>query len=204
MKAQDAIFEKLRRGIFKELLKANLHFDIFWKLRTAPREVSNIRNVYLTFFVYTMWAHHDRFCIAIYNVTKHDSNTSNFPRLLNYVKSSATLSKVFLSDQIDNIFDTLSRHDDLIRRITIARNRYIAHNQLEKRHLGITLKYKYEEGRNLLGDLTKMFNTLSRQYDRQSFYFDIIPHLNIEDMLNDLTKYRQFQLNNFKRLANQP
>jgi hypothetical protein len=204
MKMKDAIFEKLREGIFQELLKANLHFDIFWKLRTARKEVADIRNVYLTFFVYTMRAHNDCFCIAINNVTKYDSKTSNFPRLLCYIKNSSVLSEVFSSDQIDNMFDTLHRHDDLIERIKVARNQYIAHNQLKKNHLGITLKYKYEEGKTLLEDLAKMFNALSRQYDRQGFYFDIIPHLNIEDMLNDLTKYRQSQLNNLKRLVNQP
>ena len=67
---KDERFEKIREGLYQELLKANLHFKILWAVYKAPKDIANIRNVYLTFFVLTMRSHNDRFYIAVNNIVK--------------------------------------------------------------------------------------------------------------------------------------
>lgn len=191
----DEHFEKLREGIFQELLKANSHFNVFWQLYAAPEHVARIRNVYLTFFVYALAAHQDRFCISISNLTKWNHQTSNFPRMLNYIKSSKNISKRILFGEIDNMIAILDSHEDLIGRIQVARDQYIAHNQTRKKHLGIHTTYKHEEGEKLLKDLKNILNTVSGKYDGNIYSLDVSPGLNITDMLKDLTEYRKERIN---------
>jgi hypothetical protein len=82
---------------------------------------------------------------------------------------------------------TLDSHKNLISRMETARNQYIAHNQLNKKHLGININYTHEEGEKLLRDLINIFNTLSAKYDANVFSFDPSPKLNVEQLLSDLT-----------------
>ncbi len=199
---KDEVFVQLREGIFKELLKANQHFKIFWGLWAAPKEIADIRNRYRTYFVYSIQAHNDCFCINICNVTNYDRQTSNLPRLLNYISSSKTLQNLYSIDEINNMRNILGSHKDLINRIEITRNQYIAHNQLHKKHLGISIKYKHEEGEKLLGDLISMFNALSAKYDKNVFSFDVSPKSNVEQLLSDLTEHNQQKIDELKRLIN--
>ena len=194
-------FEELREGIFQELLKANQHFKIFWELRTAPKEIADIRNKYRAYFIYAMKAHSDCFCISICNITNYNRQTSNIPRLLNYISSSKTLKKLYSIDEINDIREKLHSHKDLISKMVVARNQYIAHNQLRKRHLNINLKYKHEEGEKLLGDLNSIFNALSGKYDANVFSFNVSPKLNVEQLLSDLNEYHQEKINELKQFV---
>lgn len=195
---RDRRFEQIREGIYQELLKANQHFKIYWDIRLASEDIAKVRNVYLTFFYYTMWGNNDRFCLAIYNVTKPDEDTANFQKLLNYIRSNNYLS-IFEKNEIDQMKTIIQSHKNLIDRIKIVRDQYIAHNQLEKKHLQEETAYKYEEGKKLLRDLNIILNNLSRKYDNSGYWhdnedlFDVNPSLNIKDMLHHLTEYRSEQ-----------
>lgn len=184
---KDNVFERLREGIRKELLNANLHFKIYWALFAAPKEIADIRNRYRTYFYYALGAHSNCLCLSICNVTNYDSQTSNLPRLLNYISSSKTLRKLFTISEINDMKKTLDSHKNLISRMETARNQYIAHNQLNKKHLGININYTHEEGEKLLRDLINIFDTLSAKYDANKFSFDPSPKLNVEQLLSDLT-----------------
>ena len=193
---KDEKFEKIREGLYQELLKANLHFKIFWAFYAAPKDVANIRNVYLTFFVLTMRSHNDRFCIAVHNAVKPDKETANFTKLFDYIRSNKDLQNLFDLKEIEEMEATIKSHTSLIRRIAIVRNQYVAHNQLTKKHLAEESTYKYEEGKRLLLDLNDILQKVSRKYDRSGYWrdkenlLDANPGLNVENMLRDLTQYR--------------
>jgi hypothetical protein len=203
MGLNDRHFENLRRAIFNELHQASLHYEIFWELYAAHNDIADVRNVYLSFFVATMRAHQNLFCIRVHNVTKYDNRTGNFPRLLNYIKSNTALSEVYPLKQIEDMFDILSEHKGIISKIQIARNQYIAHNQLTKRDLVLPPTYTYDEGAKLLKALQKMFNSLSGQYDKNVFSFDVSPKLNTTQILIDLNEYRQSQLAKLRKAMNE-
>ena len=199
--ANDKRFEKIREGLYQELLKANLHFKIFWALYTAPKDIANIRNVYLTFFVSTMRSHNDRFCLAVHNAVKSEKNTANFTKLFNYIKSNKNLQKIFDLKEIEEMEATIQSHSSLIKRIATVRNQYIAHNQLTKKHLAEETTYKYEEGKRLIINLNNILQKVSRKYDSSGYWhdeenlLDVSPSLNVEDMLRHLTEYRNERIN---------
>ncbi len=193
---KDERFEKIREGIYQELLKANLHFKTYWEIYAAPKDIAKIRNVYLTFFVLTMRSHNDRFCIAVHNITKPATDTANFTKLFNYIKSNKNLKIIFNLKEIKEWEETIKSHTSLIERIAIIRNQYVAHNQLTKKHLNEETTYKYEEGEKLLIDLNNILNKVSYKYDHSRYskdetkLFHVSPSLNVEDMLRNLTEHR--------------
>jgi hypothetical protein len=197
---KDSRFEEIRESLYKELLRANLHYKIFWVLNTAPEDIANIRNVYLSFFVLTMKSHHDRFCLAVHNVVECDPDTANFQKIFNYIKSNKKIQNVFDLKEIEVMEATIKSHTSLIKRIAIARDQYIAHNQLKKKHLAEQTTYKYEEGKRLLTDLNKILEEVSKRYDRMGYWkdnddlLDVSPSLNVEEMLRNLTEYRKEQI----------
>ena len=198
----DTRFEEIRERLYKELLKANLHYKIFWSLRTAPREIANIRNVYLSFFVMTMRSHHEIFCVSLHNVVKYDPDTANFQKIFNYIKNNQTLQNVFDLEKIGEMESTINSHKSLIERIAIARNQYIAHNKIKKKNLSEQTNYKYKEGKKLLNDLNNILDEVSIKYDSKGYckddndFLDVSPSLNIEEMLQDLTEYSKEQIEN--------
>ena len=193
---KDKRFEEIREGLYQELLKANLHFKIYWALYAAPKDIANIRNVYLTFFVSTMRSHNDRFCLAVHNAVKPDKNTANFTKFFSYVKNNKNLQTIFDPKEIEKMEETIQSHSSLIKRIATVRNQYIAHNQLTKKHLVEETTYKYDEGKRLLINLNNILQEMSRKYDGMGYWhdeenlLDISPGLNVEDMLRHLTEYR--------------
>ncbi len=193
---KDERFEQIREGIYQELLKANQHFKIFWRIRQTSDDIKKIRNVYLTFFVFTMRSHNDRFYLAVHNVVKPDDDTANFIKLFNYIRNNKDLSKIFNRKEIDEMEAIIKSHSSLIKRIATVRNQYIAHNQLTEKHLEEETTYKYEEGKRLLIDLNNILEKVSRKYDGNMYWtdnndlLDVSPSLNVEDMLRHLTEHR--------------
>jgi uncharacterized membrane protein len=193
---KDKRFEKIRKGLYQELLKANLHFKTFWAVYTAPKDIAKIRNVYLTFFVLTMKSHNDLFCIAVHNAVKPHRDTANFTKLFNYIRSNQNLQNVFNLEEIEQMEAAIKSHEPLINKIAVIRNQYVAHNQLTKKHLDEDIIYKYEEGKRLLIDLNNILENVSHKYDGSRYFHDkenllyVSPSLNVEDMLRHLTEYR--------------
>lgn len=198
---QDERFEKIKSSVYQELLRANLHFTNFWKLYSAPKDIEKIRNVYLTFFVLTMRSHNDRFCISLHNVVKPDKDTGNFTKLFNYIKSNKHMHKIYDLRDIEKMQEKIESHTSLIERIGTIRDQYIAHNQLDTKHLTEPLTYEYPEGKALLIDLNKILQEISRKYDGLVYWHDddglleIKPSLNVEDMLKHLTEHRKDDIN---------
>ena len=206
---KDEKFEKLLEGIYQELLNANMHFRIFWTTYAAPSDIANIRNVYLTFFVFTMRSHNDRFCIAVHNVIKSNKHTSNFTKVFNYIKSNKNMQSIFSLREIEEMESTIKSHSCLIKRIAVIRNQYIAHNQLTKKHLKEDTNYKYEEGKALLIDLNSILQKISHKYGNKGYWvdnlnlLDVSPKLNLEDMLQDLTEHRNDQIKRTREIIKQ-
>ncbi len=198
--ANDKRFEKIREGLYQELLKATLHFKIFWAIHAASKDIANIRNVYLTFFVSTMRSHNNCFCLAVHNAVKSDRDTANFTKLFNYIKSNENLQNIFDLKEIEEMEATIKSHTSLTERIAVARDQYIAHNQLTKKHLAEETTYKYEEGKRLLIDLNNILQKVSIKYDNKGYWsdssnlLDVSPSLNVEDVLRHLTEYRNEQI----------
>jgi hypothetical protein len=206
---KDERFEEIREGLYQELLKANMHFKIYWAVYAAPKDVTNIRNVYLTFFVLTMRSHNDRFCIAVHNAIKPNKDTANFTKLFNYIRSNQNLQNIFDLQEIAEMEATIKSHALLIKRIEIIRNQYVAHNQLTKKHLAEETTYEYGEGKRLLIDLNNILQKVSRKYDGSGYWrdnndlLDVNPGLNVEDMLRDLTEHRNDRIKKAREAVKQ-
>ncbi len=188
-------FEKIREGIYQELLKANHHFKVFWSIRTAPDDIAKATRVHLTFFFFTMWANSDRFCLAINNIIKPDKNTYNFHKLFNYIRSHPKLSASFSEEEINEMEETINLHEDLIERLRKIRDKYVAHKEIVPEHLKEEITYKYEEGKRLLIDLNGILQKLSYTYDNSQYWHDednllsVNPSLNVEYVLRSLTEH---------------
>jgi len=197
---KDARFEKIREGLYQELLNANMHFKTFWALFKAPVETARIRKVYITFFVLTMRSHNERFYIAVHNVIKPDKDTANFEKLFNYIKSNQKTLNILDLKEIEGMKSTIQSHETLIGKIASIRDQYIAHNQIKEKHLYEQPLYDYDEGKRLLIDLNNILEKVSIKYDGLSYWHDeenllnAIPSLNVEDMLRHLTEYRSEQI----------
>lgn len=200
MEMKDERFEKIRRGLYEELLKANLHFKIFWAIHTASKDIADIRNAYLSFFVLTMRSHNDRFCIAIHNIVNHKKDTANFTKLFDYIKSTPNLQNIFDLKKIDEMDNTIRSYAHLTKRIAVIRDQYIAHNQLTKKHLSGETTYTYEEGKNLLLDMNNILEEISKKYDGSLYWTDntglmeVSPCINVENMLRNLTEFKKAKL----------
>ena len=190
---KDVHFEKLRKGIRQELLSANEHFNIISGFLNAPNAVTAIMRKYQTFFHYTQWAHIKLLCISLYNVTKHNEQTSNIPRLLCYIRFHKTLSKIYPIDDIDAIENKLKSHATFLESIYLLRDQYYAHNQLNSRKIEITLGHISTGCQLLLPDIEDIYDSLSLKYDRNTFIFHTVPSVNITDLLTDLTEYKKIK-----------
>jgi hypothetical protein len=196
---KDEGFEKLRHGIYQQLLKANQHFKIGWGISLASEDIARAKDIHSTFFYYTMWSNHESFCLATFNVLKPDDKSANFTKLFNYIRSNKNLCTVFELKKIEEMENKIKSHENLIKRIKVIRDQYVAHNQLEKKHLQGETTYTYEEGRQLLNDLNDILNNLSYIYDHSRYWrdeanlLDSTPHLRVEDVLRSLTEYYEYQ-----------
>ena len=190
---KDVHFEKLRKGIRQELLSANEHFNIISGFLNAPNAVTAIMRKYQTFFHYTQWAHIKLLCISLYNVTKHNEQTSNILRLLCYIRFHKTLSKIYPIDDIDAIENKLKSHATFLESIYLLRDQYYAHNQLNSRKIEITLGDICNGCQILLPDLIGIYKSLSLKYDRTTFIFPTVPSVNITELLTDLTEYKKLK-----------
>ncbi len=197
---KDKHFEKLRKGIQQELLSAKEHFNIISGFLDAPNTVTAIMRKYLTFFYYTHLAHAKLLCISLYNVTKHNEQTSNIPRLLCYIRFHPTLSKKYPVNAIDAIENKLKSHATFLEDVVyVLRDQYYAHNQTNRRKLEKTSRNIRDECQLLLPDLERIYTSLSLKYDRTSFLFKTIPSINITELLTDLTEYKKIRRMDRKR-----
>jgi hypothetical protein len=192
---KDKRFEKIREGLYQELLKANLHFKVFWSIREASDDIAKATRVHRSFFYYTMWANSDRFCLAINNILKHYKNTYNFHKLFNYARSHPELSALFSEEEINEMEETINSHQDLIQRLRKVRDKYIAHKEIIPEHLKEEITYEQEEGKELLVDLNNILEKVSHKYDQTLYWRDntdlleVSPSLNVEDVLRSLTEH---------------
>jgi len=193
---RDKRFERIREGIYQELLKANQHFKICWGIRRASQDIARAIRVHLAFFHFTMWSNNDRFCLGVYNVVKPDDDTANFTKLFNYVRSSRHLSALLLEEKQDirEMEQKIESHRELIDRIKVIRDQYVAHIQLTRKHLEGAATYTYEEGKTLLVDLNDILRNVSRAYDRNLYWrdgdglLDVSPSVNVDYVLRSLTE----------------
>ena len=192
---KDKRFEKIREGIYQELLKANHSFKIFWSIRNAPDDIAKATRVHITFFFFTMWANNDRFCLAISNVLEHDKNTYNFYKLFNYVRSNPELSTLFSEKEVCKMRKTIASYENLTERLRTFRDKYIAHKEIIPKHLDEKPSYKYGEGKRLLIDLNNILEEVSRKYNHNLYWtnnnglLDVSPSLNVEYVLRSLTEH---------------
>lgn len=192
---KDRQFEKLREGILEELLTATIYYKIVSEFLDAPKTIRAImdKNGYNVFFFYTQWAHIKLLCISLYNVTKHNEQTSNIPRLLCYIRFHRTLSKKYPVNDINAIEYKLKSHSTFLEKVYDLRDKSYAHNQLNKSKIEITLGEMRDGCKSLLPDLQEIYNALSKGYDRKSVLFNMMPSINITKLLTDLTEYRDIK-----------
>ena len=165
MKIKDSRFEHLREGIVSEIYKAKTHLEILRVLNEPPnKELRDIRYHYVTFFFSTMYAHSDRFCLSIYNLTKYNKKTHNIPHLLNYIRSHKELSTIYTKQFETEMIKRIEAHRITIDRIVNLRCRNIAHNEI-KRETYPKLRYYKEGADELVKELGSITNDISTQYD---------------------------------------
>ncbi len=201
---KDKHFEKLREGILEELLSATIYYRIVSEFLDAPKTIRAImdKHGYNVFFFYTQWAHIKLLCISLYNVTKHNEQTSNIPRLLCYIRFHRTLSKKYTVNDLNAIENKLKSHSTFLEKVYDLRDKSYAHNQLNKGKIKITLGEMRDGCQLLLPDLQGVYNALSTGYDGKSVLFKAMPSINITKLLTDLTEYKEIKRMDKKRHSN--
>ncbi len=180
----DKHFEALRHGIFRELVNANMSFNIFWGLRDSPN--TQIMNMYRDFFFFTLSAHHRAFVISVHNIVEYDKETSNLPRFINYIDSSPRLSKMY-SGKIDGYRQIIAKHQTLLAEIQKMRDKLYAHNELLELHPG--LPYMKKDAQTLLDDLGGLLNSISKEYDQSGFGYVTTNPIHLSNVLSDLEEF---------------
>ncbi len=201
---KDRQFERLRKGILEELLSATIYYKIVSEFLATPKTIRAImdKSGYNVFFFYTQWAHIKLLCISLYNVTKHNEQTSNIPRLLCYIRFHKTLSKKYPVNDINVIENKLKSHSTFLEKVYDLRDKVYAHNQLNKRKIEITLGEMRDGCQLLLPDLQEIYNALSTGYDRSSVLFKTMESINITKLLTNLTEYKEMKRMDKKRYCN--
>jgi hypothetical protein len=181
----DEIFEKYRLGIMYELLHAHNCLENYNQIDSAMQIHYPIK--YHHFFFYTKRAFYDCFINSIRNVIHYEKDTSNLPKLINYMECNPNLSKIFnksFRQKIDVLIDEDGDYKCIIYKIKYERDNYISHNQL----LSFEFKpmIKYEEALEYLNILIKAFNDISESYDKKSFPTFNLPFLQADALLQEL------------------
>jgi len=183
----DKHFDRLRESIIDQLYRAREHLDILRTLNESTGELREIRYRYVTFFFFTMYAHSDRFCLSIYNLTKHLRKTSNIERLLRYIQSSKELSSIFSEKEISQFRNRILEQEDTIKRIIGLRDKQIAHNELGQESFP-KLDYYKKGGKELVAELCNIINEISAKYDGRTFDFEILPTNTTYYLLSELSE----------------
>lgn len=180
---KDKHFEELRESIHKELMWANQNFEIFNQLFQEMERYFSLPYKYKSFFGASMKAHYDAFVISVYNVTKKDKQTGNIVKLFNYI-DSAKLIQYFDSNEIKQMKEKLDSVMDTIGKLHIAREQYIGHNQLIKRHSSTV--HTIDDCIKLLNVLNDILINLSLKYDGKIIVMPTNYDYAISDIFQDL------------------
>lgn len=122
-KQQVKEFESLLDEVRKQLLDAQIHFDI-WEQLWPTEENVHIINVYRGFFQPTRIAHLDRFFIKASNVMSNDPTSPSFYRVLNMIRKDVNLAPGI---ELRALRNRLKKQKNLIERIRQYRNKRAAH-----------------------------------------------------------------------------
>jgi hypothetical protein len=187
----------IRNSIYNELLKANLHFQIYWQLEDIPEELAKTQKRYLTFFLFSKLAHLQSFCLAIYNATKDLEDTGNIPKLIRLIETDCACD-------MGKVKEKYYSHLPLIEKIQNARTKFIAHDLIKKGRKPIIIKdvlkmieipCKQEEGSKLLSDLEDVFDSLNQHCEKGHHYaFKVTPSPNTIELLNVLYEYDMMKM----------
>jgi len=186
MKEQLTEFKSLLEEVRKQLLDAQMHFDIWEQLWPTEKKVDVI-NSYIGFFQPTRAAHLDRFFIKISNVVDNHRNSPSIYRLLNMVGSYMDLAPGI---DMHSIHDRLKKQKDLLRRIRQYRNKRAAHWDMAAKPDPVFVG----ESRQLLMELASIFNEIHGAHDKNVWSFRPQQYHDTDRLLDRLRKRNQRNL----------
>ena len=172
-------FKSLLEELRKQLLDAQIHFDIWEKLWPTEENVDVI-NSYKGFFLPTRNAHLDRFFIKLSNTVDADPRSPSFYRVLKMLATKADLAPTI---DVRSLRNRLKKLKDLLRRINQYRNKRAAHwdtdaIELDSVHVG--------ESRSLLEELESIYNEINSAHNGNVWSFKISQYRDTDRLLNEL------------------
>ena len=186
MKEQTTEFKSLLTEVKKQLLDAQMHFDIWEQIWPTEQNVEVI-NSYKGFFLPTRDAHLDRFFIKTSNVVDNHKNSPSIYRLLNMVGSCIDLAPGI---DMHSIRGRLNKQKDLLRRIRQYRNRRAAHWDMVSKPDPVFVG----ESRQLLIELESIFNEIHAAHNKNVWSFKPQQYHDTERLLDELRKGNQRKL----------
>jgi hypothetical protein len=181
-KEQLSEFELLLEEVRKQLLDAQIHFDIGEQLWPTAENV-DVLNAYKGFFLPTRNAHFDRFCIKISNVVSNDRRAPSFYRLLNMISSDPSLAPSINTRLLPT---QLKAQKNLLETIQGFRDKRAAHWDT-----GVSEQIdpvKFGESHDMLKKLQDIFNEISGAHGNQIWVFKPMEHRDAARVLSNLRR----------------
>lgn len=172
-------FKSLLEELRKQLLNAQIHFDIWEKLWPTEDNV-NVINSFKGFFLPTRNAHLDQFFIRVSNAVNADPRSPSFYRVLKMLTTKADLTPTI---DVRSLRNRLKKLKDLLRRVNQYRNKRVAHwdtdaIELDSVHVG--------EIKSLLEELESIYNEINRAHNGNVWSFKTLQHKDADRLLNAL------------------
>lgn len=172
-------FKSLLEELRRQILDAQIHFDIWEKLWPTGENVGVI-NSYKGFFIPTRNAHLDRFFIRVSNAVDADPRSPSFYRVLRMLTTKGDLAPRI---DVRSLRNRLKKLKDLLRRIKQYRNKRAAHWDtdaigLDAVHVG--------ESRSLLDELESIYNEINSAHNGTVWSFTIPEYRDTDRILNRL------------------
>lgn len=181
-----AEFELLLENVRRQLLEAQLHFDIWAQLQPTKENVDVIE-AYRGFFLPSQNAHIDRFYIKISSVVSSDRREPSLHRLLRMLDRDPGLAPGI---DVRSLRTGLGKQRALLERITDYRRKRAAHwdtgnsESLDPARVG--------EIQQLLAEMESIFNQIHRAHTGHEVWsFEVVEHDDATRMLDRLRKARQ-------------
>jgi len=184
--------ETLSHAIIVAKLNSEIHW-IYKSKQTRPKYIQTM-SYYWDFFHVSISAHFTAMVVALYSLYEKRKDTVNFSKLLESIKGKPQFSKDVLSD-IDKIY---RQAVPIWKKVCILRNHVFAHHSdnLDTSDAFKKADITQREIEKLITLSIQLLNEISRNFNRNSWLFNLNSHddtIRFLEDLNCLRGYRQQQ-----------
>lgn len=190
-------FESILEILRKQLLDANIHFNI-WEQLWPTEQVVDVINQYKGFFLPTRDAHLDRFIIKISDILSNHRNAPSFYRILSMIGRNSNLAPDINVREIKN---RLKNHKIVLEAIKDFRDKRSAHWDISVNKLNKPVLFG--DTKRMLTELKGIFNEISASHSSNIFSFRYGQQGNTTSLLDALKVKRNQDIERVELLKNE-